>query len=135
MDYSRIARGMREQIEKFLGVVCRAEGKVAHRFVAEMVYGIQASQSVMLSEIARSLQNLFVLALLASHFACAVLALKAKLKIMTRRTLLLAKRIFGIPKFMYYAIADGIKTVFSRHPCPPRPPSTQQNPQLTLFNT
>ena len=83
----------------------------------------------------RSLQNLFVLALLASHFACAVLALKAKLKIMTRRTLLLAKRIFGIPKFMYYAIADGIKTVFSRHPCPPRPPSTQQNPQLTLFNT
>ena len=83
----------------------------------------------------KSLQNLFVLVLLAAHFACAVLALKAKLKIMSVHLLAAAKRIFDIPQFLYYTIADGIKAVFSRHPCPPRPPSTQQNPQLTLFHT
>lgn len=57
MDYSRIARKLREKIGKFSGEVSRGLPKVAQRFVREMVYGIQASQSVVLTKIARTLEE------------------------------------------------------------------------------
>lgn len=57
MDYSRIARKLREKIGKFSGEVSEGLPKVAQRFVSEMVYGIQASQSVVLTKIARTLEE------------------------------------------------------------------------------
>ncbi len=83
----------------------------------------------------RALQNLIVLALLATHFACAILGLKAKLRVMAGNVVTVAKRIFGAPDFVYYAIADGIRTLFARHPgaVTPRPPTTSG--QLFLFPT
>jgi len=57
MDDSTTARRLREQIAKFSGVLSRGMGKVASRFLREMVYGIQASESVKLSEIARALHE------------------------------------------------------------------------------
>ena len=30
-----------------------------------------------------------------------------------------AKRLFGIPDFKYYALADGLRSLFMRHPGPP----------------
>jgi len=57
MDTSRIATRLRQQVMKFSGEVSVGLGKVAQRFVAEMVYGIQASQSVVLTEIARTLEE------------------------------------------------------------------------------
>lgn len=81
----------------------------------------------------RGLQNLYVLVLAASHFACAVLGLSVRLRVMTGHVLVAAKRIFGIPDFMYYAVADGIKAILTRYPALPTPTPTHSDAQLPLF--
>lgn len=48
---------LRGQIHQFSGKLCGNLGKVACRFVEEMLYGIQARGSVRLSEVARSLDE------------------------------------------------------------------------------
>jgi len=57
MDYSRIARKLREKVTRFSGELSRGLPKVSDRFIREMVYGIQASQSVVLTKIARTLEE------------------------------------------------------------------------------
>jgi hypothetical protein len=57
MDYSRMARKLREKIAGFSGELSQGLPKVAERFVREMVYGIQASQSVVLTKIGRMLEE------------------------------------------------------------------------------
>jgi hypothetical protein len=57
MDYSRMARKLREKIMGFSGELSRGLPKVAERFVGEMVYGIQASRSVVLTKIGRRLEE------------------------------------------------------------------------------
>jgi len=57
MDYARIVSKLREQIIKFSGELSAGWPKVLRRFIAEAVYGIQARQSVRLTEIARSLEE------------------------------------------------------------------------------
>jgi len=56
-----------------------------------MLYGIQASQSVVLDR-------------------------GVKLRVMAGHVLKAAKRVFGIPDFHYYAIADGLMSIFLRYP-------------------
>ena len=57
MDYNRMARKLREKIGVFSGVLSNGTPKVAGRFVQEMIYGIQASQSVVLTKIGRTLEE------------------------------------------------------------------------------
>jgi hypothetical protein len=57
MDYSRIARKLREQIAGFSRELSRGLPKTAERFVRETVYGTQESQSVVLTEIGRTLEE------------------------------------------------------------------------------
>jgi hypothetical protein len=57
MDYNRMARKLREKIARFSGELSEGLCKTAGRFVSEMVYGIQASQSVVLTKIARTLEE------------------------------------------------------------------------------
>jgi hypothetical protein len=57
MHYARIVHKVREQIIKFSGELSFGLPKVLRRFIAEAVYGIQARQSVLLTEIARSLEE------------------------------------------------------------------------------
>ena len=47
-----------------------------------------------------------------------------------------AKRLFAIPDFRYYALADGIKAIFKRigkGPLHPRDYGKPQSPQLLLW--
>ena len=60
------------------------------------------------------LQAIAALVLAASFFAAVYLGSRAKLEILAYHVLKAAKRIFGIPDFRYYALADGIKEVLSR---------------------
>jgi hypothetical protein len=55
------------------------------------------------------------LVLAASYFAAVYLGVRAKLEILVTHVLKAAKRIFGIPDFRYYAIADGIRELLNRH--------------------
>jgi len=57
MDYSRMARKLRENIARFSGELSKGLPKTAARFVQEMVYGIQASQSVVLTKVGRTLEE------------------------------------------------------------------------------
>lgn len=47
----------KNQIAKFIEIICINENKVVSRFIQEMIFGIMISKSVLLSEISRSLQE------------------------------------------------------------------------------
>ena len=64
----------------------------------------------------RSLQNIMPLVCAAAYFAAVLLDTASKLKIMAGYVLKAAKRVFGIPEFHYYCIADGLTSIFMRHP-------------------
>jgi len=57
MHYAKIAQKLREQILRFSGELSFGLPKPARRFIAEMIYGIQARQSVRLTEIGRALEE------------------------------------------------------------------------------
>ena len=59
------------------------------------------------------LKNIAALVLAAAYFTACELGLKSKLQILATHALKAAKRIFGIPDFQYYAIADGIKAILA----------------------
>jgi len=57
MNYSQLANKLRSKIIKFSGILSEKLDKTAQRFVQEALYGIMASQSVMLTEIGRQLET------------------------------------------------------------------------------
>jgi hypothetical protein len=62
----------------------------------------------------RRLKNMATLVLAASYFTAVWLGARTKLNILAMHAMKAAKRIFGIPDFRYYALADGISTIFKR---------------------
>jgi hypothetical protein len=82
----------------------------------------------------RGLQNLMPLVLAAMFFAACVLDQDSRLRIMAGYVEKAAKRLFGIPDFKYYALADGLKSIFSRNPGrPQRRINAPPNHQMPLF--
>lgn len=57
MQYSKLASKLRDKINEFSGYVSTEMDKTSRRFVGEAVYGMLASQSVLLTEIGRSLET------------------------------------------------------------------------------
>lgn len=57
MNYSKLASKLRTKIDDFSGYVSKNLDKTVRRFVNEAIYGIMSSQSVMLTEIGRSLET------------------------------------------------------------------------------
>lgn len=57
MKHSETARKVRAQIERFSGIFSPHISKPKARFIAEMLFGIQASQDTKLSEISRALDE------------------------------------------------------------------------------
>jgi hypothetical protein len=57
----------------------------------------------------RRLQNMMALVLAVAYFTMVYLGLKTKLRVMTHNVLKAARRLFGIPDFRFYALADGIR--------------------------
>ena len=57
MNDSKTAFKSREQLVKFLGIFSPHISKPTEKFVGEMLFGIQASQDTLLSEIGRSLRE------------------------------------------------------------------------------
>jgi len=55
------------------------------------------------------LQNMMALVTAVAYFTMAYLGLKTKLRVLMKHLLKAAKRVFGIPEFRFYALADGIK--------------------------
>lgn len=57
----------------------------------------------------RRLQTLMVLVTAAAYFAAVYLGLRMKLRVLAGHVLRASKRVFGIPDFRLYALADGIR--------------------------
>lgn len=57
------------------------------------------------------LRNMAALVMVTAYFACVYLDKSTKLKILIQHIHQAAKRIYGIPEFRYYALADGIKQI------------------------
>ena len=82
------------------------------------------------------LQNMMVLALCAMYFAAVYLGDRARVRILTYHALRAARRLFGIPDFRYYALADGIKRLLEalRKPFVVRLGSEHPQLQPNLFD-
>jgi hypothetical protein len=66
-----------------------------------------------------SLKNMMALVLLAMYFSMVFLGQQTKLAVLAHHALRAAKRLFGIPDFWYYAIADGLREIlFARQTRP-----------------
>lgn len=84
------------------------------------------------------LRNMMALVLAAVHFAAVYLGRRPKLEIMSVHIMKAAKRIFGIPDFRFYALADGIGRILDRADKGPYKKRIlpQKGPyQLSLFDT
>ena len=82
------------------------------------------------------LKNMAALVLAASFFTAVHIGYKPKLQILALHALNAAQRIFGIPNFRYYALADGIKEILSKAGHGIMDPKTDKGghpPQLSLF--
>jgi len=68
MQISKLACKLRHQITHFSGYVSTGLDKTARRFIGEAIYGMLCSQSVMLTEIGRSLQSQVALKKIEDRF-------------------------------------------------------------------
>ena len=55
------------------------------------------------------LQNTMALVIAVAYFATVYLGLRTKLRVLARHVLRAARRLFGLPDFRFYALADGIR--------------------------
>ena len=78
------------------------------------------------------LRNLVVLTCAALQFTCTVLGSRMKLQILAQHVLRAARRVFGIPDFRYYALADGLAALLRRFPLHVQRPKALP-PQLSLL--
>lgn len=78
------------------------------------------------------LRNLAVLVNAVAFFTAVVLGTRIKLDILATHLLTAAKRLFGIPNFRLYALADGIREVCARSPKRSRSGANAAQPQLSL---
>lgn len=75
-----------------------------------------------------SLRNLMAMVLLVMYFSMVYLGQQAKLAVLAHHTLCAAKRLFGIPDFWYYAVADGLREIlFGRQTRPFRFPTKRRD--------
>jgi len=84
-----------------------------------------------------SLKNLVMLVFACFFFAAIYLGARAKLRILVAHVLKAGKRLFGIPDFRYYAIADGIRESLFRlgkGPAIPRYAEIRGDPQMSLLD-
>ena len=69
MNFSHLANKLRSKITKFSGILSQDLDKTARRFVGEAIYGIMASQSVMLTEIGRQQESRISLKKIEERFS------------------------------------------------------------------
>ncbi len=69
MNFSHLANKLRSKITKFSGILSQDLDKTARRFIKEAVYGIIASQSVMLTDMGRQLESRISLKKIEERFS------------------------------------------------------------------
>jgi len=83
------------------------------------------------------LQNMMSILMAVAYFTSIYLGLRLKLRVLMRHVLRAARRVFGVPNFGLYALADGIKHFLfnqSKGLKPALPPPKPQFVQRFLFD-
>jgi len=81
------------------------------------------------------LQNMMAILTVVAFFAMVYLGFKTKLRVLSRHVMGAAKRLFGIPDFHFYALADGIREfLFGRNSGLFHHHWIEENNQLDLFD-
>jgi hypothetical protein len=82
------------------------------------------------------LQNMMALVLAVAYFTMAYLGRRVKLRAISSLLLKASRRIFGIPDFRYYALADGIRELLKRSDKGIWKTTPRDSPQyqISLFN-
>jgi len=83
------------------------------------------------------LQNMMAILMAVAYFAMVYLGLRTKLRVLARQVIGAARRLFGIPDFHFYALADGIREyLFGRQKGLQgfHYQWLEENAQLSLFN-
>jgi hypothetical protein len=83
------------------------------------------------------LQNMMAILMAVAYFTSIYLGLRLKLRVLMRHVLRAARRVFGVPDFRLYALADGIKHFLfsqSKGVRPALPPPKPQFVQRFLFD-
>ena len=93
----------------------RKKRKVLYRLLGYYLKRWSIEETIRVLKYTR-LRNMMGLLLAVFYFLAVKLDMSQKLKIMTGHILKQAKRVFGIPDFKFYAIGDGLSTIFSRSP-------------------
>jgi len=80
------------------------------------------------------LQNMIAVTVAVAYFVAVWLGDGLRLPILTHHALAAAKRLFSIPDFRYYALADGIKWAFEGYQTPfwSHPQRSRADPQIML---
>jgi len=83
----------------------------------------------------RRLKNMVALLLAVIYFNCVWLAGRLRCEILTTNITHAAKRIYGVAEFLYYAVADGLGRLFTRHGKWDgyKPPDPESNPLGLVF--
>jgi len=80
------------------------------------------------------LKNMLTLVLASAYFTATWLGEKTKLEILAMHVMEVSQRIFGVPDFKYYALADGIRVILKRvGKGPLEKPRPLKNTQLLLL--
>lgn len=79
------------------------------------------------------LRAMVTLVMAVAYFAAVYLGKHAKLRLLAQHILRSAQRIYGIPEFRFYAIADGIKQLLFSSPRGIGPPIARPDTQLELL--
>jgi len=83
------------------------------------------------------LQNMMAILTAVSYFAMVYLGLRTKMRVLARHVMGVTRRLFGIPDFHFYALADGIREyLFGRQSGLDvfHNQWLEENKQLSLFN-
>lgn len=79
------------------------------------------------------LRTMVTLVTAAAFFAAVVLGKRAKLRLLAEHLLRSSQRIYGVPEFRYYALADGIKQLLFSSQRGPSPPLLRPGDQFLLL--
>jgi len=79
------------------------------------------------------LRNMAALVMVTAYFTCVYLGKTVKLKLLVQHIHQAAKRIYGIPEFRYYALADGIKQILFGRTAQLGPPDPHPSDDQTLL--
>lgn len=91
INYNRLSYQIKRNLSTFSNKISKDISRPKSKFIFQMMYGFLESNSILLSNIARKKESILVLLILK-----------------------ISKRIYDIPEFDYYALADGIYTILQK---------------------